>query len=132
MQGNARGAALIFHWIFEHRPIVNLFATEHVPLFRKMDANLMRAACFQSAFHQRIVLQRFNGLDIRDGMFAWHGIDGRAASPTVTPVAHQSTINLHGLNDSAMHESFVNAEDGMLFELSTQMAFRFHRAGEDH
>ena len=88
MQCKSRISAVIRHDAAIRAPIVNRLAAHRMSKLGQMNANLVRAACLQSARKQCIARQFLFHGNVRDRFLALPGIGGAAATP-ISPIARQ-------------------------------------------
>lgn len=104
-------------------------ATYGMASLSQVNANLVCATRLQPTGQQRVAIECFSHLDVRDGLFA-DTRKGRAAPPTVSAVAdeaaHDAPARLESRNDRQ-----VASGDRVTAKLETEPTFRQRRAGQD-
>ena len=66
MQSETRCAAAINDRLLAKRPAIVFVTADGMPCLGKMNADLVRAAGFESAFSQSVAVDEFDGADVRD------------------------------------------------------------------
>ncbi len=94
-----------------------------------MNANLMRSARAESAFHERVAFKLFQHLDDRDSPLAIRRDAG--TSPTIAAIADQLRVDAT-VRGRATHESLIAAFDCVLAELFGQTFRRLFSTRKEH
>src|SRR5262245_50913867 len=88
VQGQAGRAALVRLRLLAEFAVVDLLTADRMAQLAQVDANLMGAARLEPARQQRVVLQVFDGIDMRDRLLAG-AAQGSAAAPAVAAIADE-------------------------------------------
>src|SRR5207244_135603 len=98
----------------------------------QVNADLMRAAGFQTALYERVFPQRLDDADMRDSAFAF-GILRRSLGTAAAAIASVTNqIRFNGfIAGPAAEQRDVGSVNGMSPELLAEMAFRRGGAGQD-
>src|SRR5207244_7011910 len=92
VQGDACHAAVIRQRPTMERAVVDAIAADRRAGLAKVNAHLMRATRFKSAFHERVTTQVLHDANMRDRPLANARL-GAAAAPAIAAVADQPGFN---------------------------------------
>ena len=108
-------SAAIDDQLLAERAAIVFVAADRMPRLGKMNANLMRATSFESAFNEREAADQFDWSNVRDCLLALIGI-GNAASFSVAAIASEKRFNCL-LADFTEHDRQIRAVDRVLAKL---------------
>ena len=108
-------SATIQHGFLTERAEILFVAADRMPRFRHVNADLVRAAGFESALDQRVTANKFNRANVCDGSLTLIRF-GDAPSLAVTTITDQPRLD--GLfGNLTLHDGDVRAFDGVLAKL---------------
>jgi hypothetical protein len=130
MEHDSLGTAGIGQGPAMQRAVVNMIAAQGRAALPQVNADLVRAAGLQAAFHERAIPQFLDDANMRYGPLAFTG-RLRAATAAVATVSNDVRFDSFRFRLTT-DQGQVAALDGMLAKLLAQVPLGLRRQGEDH